>query len=146
MGVPLFADAIGTVDGVNTDFAAPVPYTPGSLAYYRNGQLQPSQAYSELDPSAGTFRVVDPLCVPRTGPGSHVDDVQVFFLDTSDDTPIREIDDLFGVLEDETIAAELEQDDLVATLVEDGILGAIAEEVVRGSVDVDELVGQLEDC
>jgi len=53
-------EALGTIDGVNKDFAAPLPYEPGTLRALRNGRLLArdfEDGYDELDPPLGTFRL-----------------------------------------------------------------------------------------
>lgn len=42
MATPAIRDLIGVVDGVNTIFKTPVPYVPGSVRVFLNGQLKRS--------------------------------------------------------------------------------------------------------
>lgn len=60
-------EALGAVDGVNLDFAAPESYEPGTLRALRNGRLLSrdfDDGYDEVDPTAGTFRL---RRAPRAG-------------------------------------------------------------------------------
>ena len=43
MSDPVLAEAIGTVDGVNTDFQTPVAYQAGTVWLFLNGQLIPRE-------------------------------------------------------------------------------------------------------
>ena len=61
--------ALGTVDGVNQDFATPAPYAPGTLVVFKNGrQLSRDldNGWTEVDPAAGTFRMKLPPVAPET--------------------------------------------------------------------------------
>jgi hypothetical protein len=76
MGQPRFDLANGACDGVNTLFVTLLPYTPGTLAVFVNGQLKSrtlDDGWTELDPNAGTFVI--------TAPPEPNDVIQTFFID-----------------------------------------------------------------
>jgi hypothetical protein len=70
MADPVRALAVGTIDGVNTDFETPSVYYPGTLYHYMNGQLlDPSHDDGLVETGGNTFRL---KVAPRTGDVVHV--------------------------------------------------------------------------
>jgi hypothetical protein len=58
--------ALGLINGANTAFTTPTPYSPGSLRVIHNGQLLEIDCAEEVSPSAGTWTWLDPQ-PPRPG-------------------------------------------------------------------------------
>jgi hypothetical protein len=75
---PHFEIPVGNVDGHNRDFQVSLPYTPGSIAVWRNGQLQTKpldDGWLELSPGTGVVRLKE---APLVG-----DVIQIFYNDTT---------------------------------------------------------------
>jgi len=140
----------GTIDGVNTTFTTSVPYAPGTLAVYLNGQLIPFSSFSETDPGAGDFDITDPDCVPRSGPWGS-DTLQAFYRDPAIEDTTIVIEGLVGQIQDVAQGVSGVLNDLAV----DGVISApqaisalVADDSVSGFVEdspvgVDALV---EDC
>ena len=78
MSEPILAEAIGTIDGVNTDFTTPSPYYPGTLFAYLNGLLvQQAGDEGPIELGANAVRMRD---APRPGDTLH------FYYDTQPPT------------------------------------------------------------
>lgn len=95
MSFPKFETPTGAINGVNLVFFTSAPYTPGTLAVYRNGQLLLNAAgnpWVETDPSIGKFTIGSEE-LPLTG-----DAVAVFFIDTVASSAV-EVDLLHGELQ-----------------------------------------------
>ena len=85
MARPRFETAIGVIDGVNQIFRTSRPYDAGSLAVFLNGQLKRrwfEDGWVETDPGGSIFFMNE---APQT-----LDDVQVFYLDSSDQPVVVE--------------------------------------------------------
>lgn len=75
MPVEQYEIPAGVIDGINAVFTTSGPYTPGSVRFFLNGQLFPSDCLVETDPSSGVFTLdVAPLLT---------DVLQVRYVDTS---------------------------------------------------------------
>ena len=86
MPAPQFVVAIGTIDGVNTNFSTPSAYIANTLTVFLNGQLLDktlSNGWAEVNPNLGTFTLDG---APQVG-----DTVQVFFLGMSTGTSDTEV-------------------------------------------------------
>lgn len=132
MGLPHFEVLSGVVNGVNLVFTTSVPYTPGTLALYLNGQLllTPSgNPWTETSPSTGVVTVHSEE-LPETG-----DVVAAFYLDTVDSYTGEEVEqiygsisetgDLAGILADlQNLSANIQEHAILDGLVEDAELGA----------------------
>ena len=60
MPQPMFKTLTGAINGVNLVFSFGQPYTPGTTAIYRNGQLllnPGGNPWTETDPSTGTVTI-----------------------------------------------------------------------------------------
>ena len=106
----------GAVNGVNTIFFTPVPYTAGTFRFYLNGKLKvvgDVDGAVEFLPATGEIHTNTP---PAFG-----DIVQGFFTDTSDFSLVEEVTPISGVIEEEAsdLTGYLEE--------EDEILGTIAD-------------------
>lgn len=135
MGQPQFEPLIGSIDGANTVYTTPTPYTAGTVAVYVNGQLQMhnlGNPWAETTPAAG---VVTLGFAPQGG-----DTVVAFYIDTTPVLPETEVEILDGTID--------EVDDLAGELiVSDELDGTIefAENIEGELVAVDELDGTIEE-
>jgi hypothetical protein len=115
MSIPRTEVPSGDIDGVNTSFVTPFPYTPGTLLHYLNGQLKVpvnDDGLIEDDPSAGTFTLKE---APKTG-----DVLQARYLDTTPVQPGEEVQGLFAMLSDlDGLAARLAGADVLSGIVDD---------------------------
>ncbi len=95
MSSPRFEVPSGTIDGVNAVFSVSMPYGPGSVAVFINGQLMErslDDGWEETDPSAGTVTLKE---APRSS-GACPDVIQIFYLDTAAPLPETQIFKLKG--------------------------------------------------
>jgi len=150
MPEPQFELLSGAIDGANADFYTSVPYTPGSVAVYLNGQLllnRTGNPWTETDPATGQITVHAVDHVLRPG-----DEIAAFYLDTTTAPDQVVIDDLVGVVsdtEDRLTGILVGEDELVGTVAdEERLEGQVAtEDALAGTVaDEDALVGILEEC
>lgn len=145
MAIPRTENAIGAINGANTSFTTPTPYTPGSLVAFLSGQLKRpdfDDGLIEDDPPTGTFTMKEP---PLTG-----DVVQVRYLDTTPVAAGEEVEGLTGqVIELDSLTAQLSDLDALAASPTDldAMSGSIDEvDSATGSVDdVDVVSGTVDD-
>lgn len=135
----------GAVDGANTVYTTPTPYTAGTLAVYLNGQLQMhhlGNPWTETDPSTGMATL---SFAPQAG-----DTVAAFYLDTTPIVAETEIEILDGTIEDvDGIAGELILSDDLAGYVDDveALTGELSIDSLEGTIeDVESLEGELIVC
>lgn len=79
MSEPVLAEAIGVIDGINTDFETPSPYITGTLYAYLNGVLIRSSDYNgPIELGGNSVRMKVP---PVLGPTPNPDTLH-FYYDT----------------------------------------------------------------
>jgi hypothetical protein len=139
----------GAIDGINDAFTTSVPYRPGSLAVWINGQ-EILGCYTEDDPSAGTFTILAPS-IPRTGAWG-TDTLAVDFDDPSVGADIVEVDRIACVIsEPDPILAVVQDFETIACLVQDSpdqVVATVADlDVVAAIVeDGDRILASVKDC
>ena len=147
MSLPHFEVATGVINGVNTTFAVSMPYQPGTLAVFLNGQLKlggTTDAWVESNPAGGQFTM---NTAPETG-----DVVQAFYIDSAPAVPGTEITLIFGFITTapDEIFGQIAAPTSIVGEVEglSGLMGSTSEVVkARGQVEaVAELSGLLELC
>lgn len=144
----------GSIDGVNTVFYVSQPYVVGSTAVFLNGVLMErtlDDGWDETDPSTGEITLKE---APRSS-GACPDVIQVFYKDTSEDSPETVITEICGTLEGEVgLTGTLLQSDLLCGVIgaETALSGTLVDDVpsqLQGVLAAsDELVGVIvaEDC
>lgn len=140
MGNPRLEDAIGTVNGVNTNFTTVDDFEAGTLNVWIDGQLHRSSdddGWTETGSNSFTLKEA-----PLTGTR-----VRVFYLDTF---PVvgADVERITGVLQatDELTGTIVSTDSLLGTLIEtDDIIGVLRNlSTLKGTiVEIDTLVGIL---
>lgn len=142
MSDPRFETPSGAIDGVNTTFTTLVPYIAGTLAVYRNGQLQDTDCWTETDPASGVFDIVGapPLGATAIIPAEKI---KVFYLDT---LSTKVVEGIVGVLEDAVVrVGRIEPVQLRGTLTSIRLVAQlVASEQLVGLVEPVDLVGRLE--
>lgn len=151
MGQLKFETPTGTIDGANTVFFVSQPYVPGSTAVWINGILLDKSlddGWIESDPSTGEITFKE---APQ-GSGACPDVLQVFYKDTSEDSPETVIEEICGVVEDfsslDGNLFEIE-DTLFGVLSGDLVVSGLLQEeasVVFGVLEDDTITGILEEC
>lgn len=136
MGQPRFEVPSGTIDGVNTIYTVSLPYVAGSTAVWLNGVLlrkDLDDGWDESSPSTGEITLNEPPL--STGPCPDV--IQVFFVDTSVDTPESVIEQIFGTIDSEP--------ELLGILSQEGdfLKGSVSLEASLSGLLVDDLVPLL---
>jgi len=140
-----FEVPVGAIDGVNRLFTVSLPYTPGSVAVFINGQLKRADyddGWVETDPSTGQVTVNEsPIG------GSVPEVVQIFYLDTTQNDVTEVVEGIIGTIEDlDMLYGTIGSDDIVGTVVDlSAITGTIDDvSVADGAIEeVDELVGVI---
>ncbi len=146
MGLPHFDELVGTIDGVNQTFYAPLAYTPNTTAALLNGQMKKKSfidGWSESNPALGEITLNE---APRVG-----DVVHLFYLDTTDAVFVEEITEISGTLADTDLLSGniAEADTLAGSLEDQSMLDGRLTDVdfLTGAIaDADQLVGVLEEC
>jgi hypothetical protein len=142
MSNPHFEVAGGTIDGVNVLFTTSLPYTPGTVAVFLNGQLLRTNEWMEL--GGRTFQLAQPPVPP--------DMVQVFYLDQSPVQPGVEVTPLQGVIKPiSDIAGSLQElgqmSGTVASTPEPMLGSIVSQQTVLAQLDdVTPLRGTIEVC
>jgi hypothetical protein len=151
MSLPHFEVATGVIDGVNKTFKVSMPYLPGTLAVFLNGQLKVGgymDGWVESAPTLGEFTM---NTAPEPGPvGGDV--VQAFYIDSASVVPGTEVTPIFGVIStapDEIFGQLAAPTGIVGEV--EGLSGLFGrtDEVVSARSEVEELSeisGQLELC
>lgn len=136
MPVPRFEVGIGAIDGANLVFHVSVPYQPGTVAYFLNGQLKRADyddGWSESDPATGEITLKE---APQSANFSDV--VQFFFIDTSPVLPESVLTSLRGrLIQAAEISASIAMLEAVGGTLEQlqGITGSVASpESVSGAL------------
>ena len=145
MSQPQFESLLGTIDGVNTTFFTPTPYTAGTLAVYDNGQLQMHHAgnpWTETNPATGEVTLA---FAPEGG-----DTIAAFYMDTTEVLPETEIVELDGTIEevDGITGALTDSEDLAGYIEEaESLSGELSADYLDGTIeDVESLEGELIVC
>lgn len=132
---PIFEQASGVVDGVNTDFWTSLPYTAGTLAVFLDGQLLKNAEWVEA--GGNVFSLVSPPLLSS--------EVQVFYLDTSVEAGVKVIERLRGSVTASSLKGSLQGTAVLRARVQGVAMGGVlqANTACRGIIASGSLRGVL---
>lgn len=153
MPAPIFQVLSGTINGVNDTFFFSVPYTPGTVALYYNGQLLlhgGGNPWIESNPATGEVRIIDAQLIPIATSGGHPGEVLAgFALDTTTEAETVEISELQGnIVTRRALSGVISADALVGAIEGLGQLSGLLESAPLSGVleSVGQLDGRVEEC